>query len=145
MDNYLIKEFNSNKDTDKLLSFCRQTENSTDIAAANMWNENWQFEKNTLPYIILKTDQFKDSNGRCYLLCKDGDIIGCSGIYRSSFSNDVAIAGVRLWINKKYRNLALAREYFLPRQKLWAIDQNFKIVALTFNDYNKNFLRMFTS
>jgi hypothetical protein len=69
--------------------------------------------------------------------------VACSGVYISEFSKDIVIAGVRTWVNKNYRHLTLNRDYLLAEQKKWAIDRNAKIIALSFNEYNKNIIQIF--
>lgn len=106
-------------------------------AYENMWDDEWHDKKNTLPYILEKTDRFK--NNGFYQILFDGDtIVACSGAYRSHFCDDVAILGNRTWIHKDHRNRLLVRDYLLPAEKAWAIQEGYKAVALTFNDYNKN-------
>jgi hypothetical protein len=112
-------------------------------AHENMWNENWFNCPNTLPYMLECTDKFRNDNGKFYILLDDNTIVGCSGVYLSGFDFHVAIAGVRTWINKGYRNMALLKKYFFPVQRQWAIEQECKQIALTFNDYNKSLIRIF--
>jgi GNAT superfamily N-acetyltransferase len=97
-------------------------------------------ENNTLLYILDNSDRFK--NGQFNILFHNENIIACSGCYVSSFSDDVLIAGSRTWIDKEYRNKNISREYLLPFERRWAIDNNLKCMALTFNDYNKNLINM---
>jgi hypothetical protein len=111
-------------------------------ASTNMWHDNWQTQLHTLPYIALVIKRFAEPHGELFIL-KDGEkIIGCSAIYTSEFSNDICIAGVRTWINKEYRNYSLVRDYLLPAQRDWAIGKGFKLIALTFNSYNKNIIKI---
>jgi hypothetical protein len=70
-------------------------------------------------------------------------VVACSGIYRSSFDINVAIAGVRTFVDDQYRHMSLNREYFLVEQKKWCTDNNFKVIMLTFNEYNKNLINVF--
>lgn len=116
---------------------------SNDLARPNMWDAQWPRKKNTLPYILENTDRFFNDNGAFFILTDSDQIIGCSGIYKASFCNDITIAGSRMWISKTHRNKSLARDYLLPAQKAWAIDQQSKQIVLTFNEYNKNLIESF--
>lgn len=123
--------------------FCKVASLETDQSAApNMWHVDWSEHNYTLPYLLFKESRFSLPNGEFFLLEDTGKIVGCSGVYVSEFSKDIVIAGCRLWISKEYRNQSLAREYFLPAQKAWAIKNQYKIIALTFNDYNKNIIKI---
>jgi hypothetical protein len=119
---------------------------STEIdqpAHSNMWADDWEIKPNTLPYILERTDRFK-KNGSFYILFDNEKIIACGGAYTSDFSNEVALLGVRTWVHREYRHKLISREYLLPKQKDWAIKSNHKAVALTFNDYNKNIMKLWS-
>lgn len=88
--------------------------------------------------LIHAEKRFSDGNGEFYFAYDDYHVIGCGGVYRSYFSEFVAIAGARSWLAKEHRNRNIMREVFLPAHKAWAIANNAKIIALTFNDHNKN-------
>ncbi len=138
---FTVSKFNKYTDSSKFIEFCKnESMSDTDPAAVNMWNENWLESTETLPYILFKNKRFHEPYGEFFLLRNNGNIIGCSGIYISEFSKDISIGGCRTWINKDYRNQSLMRDYLLPIQKQWAIDNEVKIIALTFNDYNKNMI-----
>ena len=115
---------------------------TTQPAHINMWHKNWTTQPHTLPYILLNEDRFNMPSGQFFLLKKDNAIIGCSGVYISEFSSNVCIGGCRTWIAKEYRNNSLVRDYFLPVQKEWAIQNNIKSIALSFNQYNKNIINI---
>ena len=117
--------------------------NSTDPARSNIWSNNWPTDSSTLPYILEFTDRFKNSNGNFIILKHGKDIVGCAGIYISSFSEEIAIAGARAWITERFRNCGLVRNYILPHQKKWAKEHQCKQIALTFNQYNKNLIETF--
>ena len=112
-------------------------------ASINLWTENWQSDSHTLSYILTNTTRFNGVNGEFYILSDNGKIIGCSGVYISEFSKDIVIVGVRTWINKKYRHLGLNKDYLLVEQKKWATNRNAKIIALSFNEHNKNIIQIF--
>lgn len=119
--------------TDQFLNFCEQQSKLNDPAASNMAS---------LP-ALLETDRFTQSKGIFYLLLESEQIIGCSGIYKSDFNRKIALAGTRTWIIPEYRHLSLNGFYLLPAQKKWAIENGCKQIALCFNDYNKNLMKVF--
>jgi len=125
----------------QLFDFLRSESNTNEPAAINMWHDDWESHPNTLPYKLIVSTQF--NNGIFNLAFHDDRIIGCSGAYVSAFHDKIVIAGNRTWITKSYRNMGLPREYFLPKEKEWAIERNMSIIALTFNDYNKNLITTF--
>lgn len=110
-------------------------------AVSNMYSLDWKTNPSTLLYILEKTDRF--SNDSFHVWFKDNEIVGCSGIYISEFCKDFAIGGVRTYIDPKYRHLSLNKDYFLVKQKEWALRRNIKAMGLTFNDYNKNIIEIF--
>jgi hypothetical protein len=132
------------KDKQLFLTFCQEASLETkQPASENMWHPEWQTRTNTLPFQLTNRNRFTPPYGEFHLLLDNNKIVACGGVYRSEFSRDVAIAGCRAWIHKDYRNLSLAREYLLPAQKQWALDNEIKIISLTFNDYNKNIIQIF--
>jgi hypothetical protein len=112
-------------------------------ASINLWAEHWETNVHTLPYILTKTKRFDSINGEFYILYDNNTIIACGGVYVSEFSKDIAIAGVRTWVNKQYRHLNLNKDYLLVEHKKWALDKNMKMIALSFNEYNKNIIQIF--
>ena len=110
---------------------------TTQPAHVNMWDDDWINKNSTLPYLLENTDRFKI--GGIYHIVFDNDtVVGCSGVYTSTFCPELAIGGTRTWIHKDYRNNSIAREMLLPTEKAWAIENKFKAIAICFNDYNKN-------
>ena len=59
------------------------------------------------------------------------------------FNNQIALAGVRTWVKNEYRHLSLNKEYLLVEHKKWCIGHDIKLIALSFNDYNKNIIEIF--
>ena len=138
----LIPYENINKE--HFFSFLKKASLETSQPAyVNLWDDNWQNATHTLPYILEKTNRFNNGNGKFYILINGTDIAGCSGVYRSSFCNEVALAGTRSWISKSYRHRSLLKTHFFPTQKLWAIENGCKQIALTFNEYNKKLIEVF--
>ncbi len=113
---------------------------TTQPAHSNMWDDFWEEKSNTLPYILEKTNRFKD-NGFFHVIF-DELPIACGGAYTSDFSPDVAILGTRTWIHRDYRHKLITRDYLLPEEKSWAIENKFKMIMLTFNEYNKNLRKL---
>jgi hypothetical protein len=122
----------------------QESANSTDSASENMWSDNWENEPNTLPYILTNSDKFTGNNGAFHLIVDDKKIVGCGGVQIAHFNNKIAVAGIRTWLNREYRNQMLIARYLLPAHKAWALANNCKQVALSFNEYNKNLTRPFT-
>jgi hypothetical protein len=115
----------------------------TQPASVNLWTEGWGTNVHTLPYILTNTKRFDSTNGEFYILHDSDTIVACGGVYTSDFSKDIAIAGVRTWVNKEYRHLTLNKDYLLVEHKKWAMGRNMKMIALSFNDYNKNIIQIF--
>lgn len=140
---FIFKNYYELNDIDKKLFFNFLNNAANEIkqpAHENMQTNNWANKTNTLLYILEKTDRFK--NGLFSVLFDDNKVAACSGSYISDFSKEVAILGVRTWIASGYRNKLVSRDYILPYQRQWAVNNNCKIVALTFNEYNKNLIKL---
>lgn len=141
---YNLISYQSLTESQKIIFFDFLKEASKEIsqpAHYNMWDDDWGNKNNTLPYLLEKTDRFS-TIGIYHILFDRDTVVGCSGVYTSAFCSDLAIAGTRTWINKDYRNMSIAREYLLPAEKAWAIDNKFKAIAICFNDYNKNITKI---
>lgn len=124
-------------------SFLKSTHLESKSANINMWHDNWINKKHTLPFILNRTDRFNNNSGAYHIVFDEETIVACGGVYISNFSQDIAFIGVRTWVNKIYRNQSILRENLFPIQKSWCQEKNIKIVALTFNDYNKNLIQVF--
>ena len=112
-------------------------------ASVNLWSDDWVNNNHTLPYILTNTRRFDGVNGEFFILYDKDKIIACSGVYISDFNKYIAIAGVRTWISKDYRHLILNKGYLLVEHKKWATNNNIKMIALSFNEYNKNIIQIF--
>jgi len=112
-------------------------------AGINMWSDDWTTKNNTLPYILEKTERFNGVNGQFTIVYDDNQIVACGGVYISSFCHSIGIAGVRTWVDEKYRHNSILRELILPVHKKWCIKNNLQAVMLTFNKYNKNIIEIF--
>lgn len=146
MSDFICKSYDNltTKERENFFSFCKTTSlETTDPASVNMWNHFSVDAKNTIFYKLEKTAYFEEPNGKFFILFFNNNIIGCSGVYRSTFNYDIFIVGSRTWIKKEFRNLSLNKKYFFPIQKQWVKEKNGKIIALTFNNYNKNIISIF--
>lgn len=137
-----VEKYDSSTNKEIFFRFLKSI-NTPDPASNNMWDDDWENKNYTLPYILEKTDRFNGSNGEFHIVFDDGQIIACGGVYLSSFSRNISLAGTRTWVDKKHRNKLIMREVLLPRQKAWSIERGCKIVAISVNEYNKNLLKPF--
>ncbi len=128
---------------EQLLEFCKYQKDDSK-PSNNMWSEDWEKDSSTLLYILNTNERFSNDRGMFHLLYDDENIIGCGGVYISDFSPRVAIAGVRTWVDKKYRNLQYIKNYILVENKNWAVKRYVDVIALSFNYYNKNLIKLFT-
>jgi GNAT superfamily N-acetyltransferase len=140
----IVREYYSlnKKQKEEFFKFLSDIDESSP-ASKNMWDYCWEDKPNTLPYILEHTDRYFESRGEFIVLYNNNQVIGCGGVYKSNFNSDIAIAGSRTYIDPKYRNQSLLREYLLPFNKEWATNHNCKIVSLSFNEYNKNIIEIF--
>jgi len=139
MTDYQLVTFNKDIE-DQFFKFCKEASLQDDPAAINMWADDWKKQPHTLPYILVNSNRYSSPNGEFFLVVRNSEIVGCSGIYFSEFNPSVALAGCRTWITSEHRNKSLPREVLLPAQKQWAQDRNVGAVGLTFNDYNKTLI-----
>lgn len=132
------------EDKNEFYLFCRnESQELSQPARTNLWTEDWEIKRDTLIYQIKNRMRYFNDNGQFHLIMEGRKIVGCGGVYKSVFSDNIAIAGCRTWITKSHRNFGLPREYLLPAHKKWANENDCKIVAVTFNDYNKNLIEVF--
>lgn len=144
MSNIRLITYDKLENKNSFLEFCQQASQEINQPAhTNMWTADWQTQPATLTYQIHNRHRYFDTSGEFHLVLDAGVIVACSGVYKSEFSNKVALGGCRTWISKEYRHLGLPRELFLPAHKQWAIDNDCKTVSITFNDYNKNLIQTF--
>lgn len=138
-----IKIYKELLDKQQFFNFCQeQSYLCKKEVSKNMWDDDWKHKKNTLPYILEFTDRFNEK-GEFFILYDKEKIVACGGVYISNFSNDVALAGVRTWVNINYRHNSLIKDYLLTEHKKWCINKNIKLIALSFNEYNKNIIKIF--
>lgn len=118
-------------------------EQSNSPAVENMYDSNWHTLSHTLPYILEHTGRFYGESGQFHILYDNDNIVACGGVYKSFFNDKIALAGVRTYVDVKYRHNSILREHLLPLHKRWAIDNGCNIVGLSFNEYNKNIIEIF--
>jgi hypothetical protein len=143
---YEIKSYQllSDKEKQQFFDFLKHEANiTTDPAYINMWSDNWYTEENTLPYLLEKTKKFHRNRGEMFIVYDNLVPIACSGVCKSNISDNIAVGGVRTWITKQYRNKLIAKELLMPLHKSWAVKRNFKIIAFSFNEYNKKLIGAF--
>jgi hypothetical protein len=140
-----VKSFNTLTEIEKTNFYAdlKKIAGSGDPAAENMWHDDWLFHTNTLPYLLESTNRFPPDLGEFYMVYDRNEFIACGGVYKSAFDPHIALAGVRTWINKNYRNKGIVGDTLLTIHKQWAIENNCKQIALSFNDYNKNIINIF--
>lgn len=132
----------TNSEQDSFIAFLKEaSKETTQPAHVNMYDDDWINKPNTLLYILEHTDRFK-TNGFYQVIFEDDKVIASGGTYISDFSKDVAILGTRTWIHKDHRHKLISREQLLPNEKKWAIERGCSAIILTFNDYNKNLMRL---
>lgn len=138
-NNYYI----TNKDM--ILSYCEKAfEEKTEPSHTNMWADDWENNNATFPYLIYISDRLKNNKGDMFVLLDDDDnIVALSGVNISDFDSNVALGGVRTWLNKELRGKFVIGRNILPIQLKWAKEHNMKTIALTFNDYNKRLIPYF--
>ena len=130
---------------DAILDYCKQAFTEKDQPGhANMWHDDWENQPSTFPYLLYRSERFKNGNGIMLLLLDENDnILGTSGANVSDFDKNVVLGGVRTWLNKDLRGQFMMGRLVLPHQLSWATELGFKTLALTFNDYNKRLLPYF--
>lgn len=130
---------------DQILEYCKNAyEEKTEPSHKNMYDNDWKNSEAVFPYLIYCSDRFKNENGDMFvLLDEQNNICALSGVNISDFDKNVALGGVRTWLNKDLRGKFVIGRYLLPVQLKWAKDKNLKTIALTFNDYNKRLLPYF--
>lgn len=130
-------------DTEKFFSFLKNESHSADPAAENMWSDDWEDKPHTLPYILCNTERFRNASGAFHLILFGDEIIGCSGVYISTFCDNFSLAGSRTWVTPSHRNKSMLKDTVLIEHKKWSISNGIGAVGLCFNEYNKNIIQIF--
>ena len=124
----------STSEQNRFFNFCVEESSDSDHpAAVNMAR---------LQHTLTETNRFF-VDGDFFILYDNGNVIGCGGVYESDFCNGFALAGVRTWMTKTYRNKSLVRQHLLPAHKQWSLKKGYIAVGLSFNDYNANIIHTF--
>lgn len=130
-----IDSFNWQKYEDILKKICKLSEEDKSLASKNVNWKDWQNNKSSLMYSIVKKKRF--DKGKFFVLLKDEIPITASGCYISPWSNDVMILGSRTWTNLNERKKWWQGDYLLPKQFEEAKKLNVKAAVFTFNLYNE--------
>ncbi len=109
-------------------------------AMVNMHSKNWPTENNTLRYILEVENKFNP--GEYFVLFDGPQPVASGGVYFSEWTNEIAMAGIRTWAHTEHRNKLLVAQYILPACKAWAVKNKCKSITLTFNEYNKNLIKV---
>lgn len=117
-----------------------ESQRDSSPAMVNMHSKVWRNETNTLRYLLEIENKF--SVGEYFVLFDDSVPVASGGVYFSEWSNDIAMAGIRTWAHTEHRNKLLVAEYILPACKAWAVKNMCQAITLTFNDYNKNLIKV---
>lgn len=117
-----------------------ECQKDTSPAMVNMHSKTWRNENNTLRYILEVDNKF--NLGEYFVLFNDKLPVASGGVYFSEWTKDIAMAGIRTWAHTEHRNKLLVAEYILPACKAWAVENKCKFITLTFNDYNKNLIKV---
>jgi hypothetical protein len=111
-------------------------------AAYNMGALNWLERNETLANILWNKKRFYKGNGQYYFLEKNNAIIAGSGIHRSEFCPEIALGSVRSFVNKEYRGYHFLGDILWPAQLAWATRNNYKMIIITVNKYNRRLLNI---
>ena len=111
-------------------------------AMVNMFDTRWRNEQHTLRYILEVENKFNP--GEYFILFNNSLPVAAGGVYFSEWTTDIAMAGIRTWAHTEHRNKLLVAEYILPACKAWAVKNECRAITLTFNDYNKNLIKVCT-
>ena len=147
MDNLTVVHVHSDDIKENILHdieyFCKECELELDKPAKeNMEFTDWENKPNTLLYLLLKTNQFSKNNGIFSFLYDNDRIVASSGAYKSEFDENVVIGAVRAWKSSKFRGGYFIANNIMPYHLNWAKENNSKIFALTFNEYNYKLMRI---
>ena len=119
-----------------------ESQRDTGPAMVNMHSSSWRQEKNTLRYILEVENKFNPGE---YFVVFDGRLpVASGGVYFSEWTQEIAMAGIRTWAHTEHRNKLLVAEYILPACKKWAVKNKCSAITLTFNEYNKNLIKVFS-
>lgn len=124
----------------ELTDFCVEASQEQDKpAAANMRVEGWREDSASMLYVSLIEKRFSPPTGVMHFVRQHESrkVVALAGAYRSDIREDIAVLGVRAWTLKPYRSRFLLGDYLFPAQLEWAINNQFRAIFLTFNQYNE--------
>lgn len=133
----VTRESVDNKTLRDIEIFCETVEQEKSKPAwENMAFTDWQNKPQTLLYVLLKTNRFTENKGVFSFLYDNNIIVASSGAYISDFDPQVVIGGVRAWKLNTLRGGYYISKNIMPIHEDWAVKNNAKVFALTFNEYN---------
>jgi hypothetical protein len=136
---YKLEDINKQE----FFNFCKLASlQTTDPAHKNMWSDEWQTTPSTLPNLIYVKKRLIDPKGQFYVAKVNDQIVAVAGVYISDFDSRVAIGSVRAWVTNEYRGKFVIGKYILPKQLKWAKEKNCALFFLTFNEYNKDLIKI---
>lgn len=125
---------------EKLKLFCQlAVDENKHEARNNMQVEDWESNPSSLLYLLMIEKRFSKSCGGLQLLVEDNEIIAVSGYYRSDFSAEIYLMGVRSWVLKKQRFNLLVASHLLPFQLKQIEIRGGCSAAISFNESTKSF------
>jgi hypothetical protein len=134
------------KNKNLIIDYCKDYYNHKDslAGAENIYHENWEEKSNTLPYLIYKSNQFKENGDffiKLYCDNKVQKVAMTSGVYISDFDKNVAVINVRFSVAPFYLGVtSWFKKPMTPYVTNWAIKNNCKAVLVTVNEYNRKIL-----
>lgn len=134
----------SSVEYDQFIDFLKSFRNDPSPAIQNMWDDDWPNKSNTILYLLNNSKRFKEPKGSFYIYYNNDEIAACAGVYVSDFNPHITLSAVRLLIGYKYRHQRVGINIVFPHHRQWAIEHNQKMIATTFNEYNKNLSEIFT-
>jgi hypothetical protein len=98
---------------DQILEYCKNAyEEKTEPSHKNMYDDDWKNNDAVFPYLIYCSDRFKNENGDMFvLLDEQNNICALSGVNISDFDKNVALGGVRTWLDKDLRGKFVIGRY----------------------------------
>lgn len=146
LNSHLITKIDSTNCLDFFAIFSKlslRAEEDKKSKLSNYSVENWDQNPESLVYTLTKEKRFDEPNGFFQMIHDGkGEPIACGGCYRSDWSKDIWVAGVRTWTNPKYRKDWWHGNILLPNQLKKIEESQGKAMVFTFNEYNKNLLNL---
>lgn len=96
--------------------------------------EHWEENRHSLLSTIVLDRRFDFPNGNFHLIHDGSEPIACSGSYKSDWSKDIWVCGVRTWTNPLFRTDWWQGKLLLPLEAEMALQRQAKAIVLTFNE-----------